>query len=127
MKTKNILAEKQAKKVISSIASKSSHSKKRPNQNVRDTSKLALSQHIASGHYKTEVDYTYAVLKAIQPATRRMISEASQFPVNKISQYIKTLIERGLITELPEKKPCAISEKRAYWLIVVDQSKNDME
>jgi len=95
------------------------HSTKRPNQDIRDTNKEAFKNQKASKSYLTEWQKTAHILKVIQPCTRLMLSNETGYPINKITQYVKMLIEKSIAKEQGVRQPCKISNVRAHYLIYI--------
>lgn len=101
---------------IPNTANNSSLSKKRPNQRVRDSSKQAFADKKKTKGYVTEYGFTCQMLREIQPASRRMISKATELPINHITKYVDLMIKKGFAHELPVKQPCQISGIKVYYL-----------
>lgn len=93
-----------------------SNSTGRDNQDVRDTSQEAFTKKQHHDSYESETQKTLSTLATIQPATRGMISDRSGIPINKICQYIKVLLQKDLIQESKDKRPCRLSGQKAYYL-----------
>lgn len=93
-----------------------SNSTARDSQHVRSSSKEAFHRLRKKESYLTEAQITALTLGRIQPATRRMLSVETGYPVNKITQYTKELLLKQIVVESREKKPCQISGQKAFYL-----------
>ncbi|MDA8692486.1 hypothetical protein N9L92_00375 [Saprospiraceae bacterium] len=91
------------------------HSTKRPDQNVRSSSKEAFSKSDFSSDAMELFDFMKGYGK---PMTRLMIEEYTRFKSYQYTQHVSTLIAKGLLLESKKKAPCPISKRKKFWLKV---------
>lgn len=74
---------------------------------VRDTSREAFEELTRTGHLqKQEAEVMLAAYRLFQDRTftRRELSELSQIPVNCVCGRVNSLVERGMLEELAERR-----------------------
>lgn len=100
-----------------------SSSTPRPSQNVRSSSSEAFYQKVESKSYGTETGQTRRAIAALGVGTRLMVSRKANIPINKICQYVKILLQQGIIQESKEKRCCKITGNKAYYLRITKEGK----
>ncbi len=89
-----------------------SHSKKRPDQNVRSSSKESIKDlDTATGEAET-----LKKLKEIGECTRKMLGVATGLESNYYTKYVNNLIKKGLVLESKDKAKCKITGRRVFWI-----------
>lgn len=102
-----------------------SNSPKRPDQIVRITSKEAYFEYQASGKPLMEWQLTANALKGKKQATRKMLSEATGLPINHITRCVQILLKKGIAVELPDKRPCQATGKKAFYLTINESNQDE--
>jgi len=100
------------------------NSKKRPFQNVRDTSKEAL-QKIGKEKLKTEAGQAYLYLLNKGPSTRQMISIGTGIPINHITRAAATIIDIWEVAHEVYKDYCQITGHKAHYIDIIKDTDNE--
>lgn len=92
-------------------------SPKRPNQNVRSTSKSNFAEYLASRKHTARIAQIHSFLQSNGASSRKMISKGLKLDSNQVTQAVKDLIVKwNAAYELPEKRPCKVTGKTVYYV-----------
>ena len=92
-----------------------SHSTRRPDQKVRDSSINPSTSLNSKRHSDQILD---AMILHSKPTTRKQLTKITDFESNQVTAHVNTLIKEGKILESKQKAPCPITGNKVYWLKV---------
>ena len=97
--------------------------RKRPHQNVRDTSRIAHGKNLSKGTYITNKSkLLQAAIEFGMPATREMLSRRTRIKINSCTNPIRQLLDEGKIKEIG-KDICKETKHLANYLVPVIDGK----
>ena len=110
------------KKILNQIReSNQLHSKKNPSAGDNDSSKESLSHFAKSGKLETEKIRAIKASMKLGPASRQMLANELNLPINHITRCVYDLAKDGLFKELEERKKCKITGRNVYYVQLIPE------